>query len=250
MIEGILGKKAAAPEQIVGSARTEASRRRAQEKWGIEVTADNGEVVRRSGILFLAVKPQSYEEVIAGLRGADFSGKTVVSLAPGKSLGWLEERLGGGCKLVRCMPNTPALVGEGITTVCFSRQIGEGDREAVLTLLRCFGGAEVLEESQMDAAAGIGGCAPAWTFMLLEAMADGAVAEGLPRECAYRIAAAAVRGSAAMLLETGKHPGQLKDMVCSPGGTTISAVRVLEEKGFRGAVMDAVIACVERSRQL
>ena len=148
------------------------------------------------------------------------------------------------------MPNTPAMVGEGCTAVCFSEKVTAEQKEAVLAVLNSCGRAIEITEKLMDVVPGVSGSSPAWIFMMMEAMADGAVAEGMPRKQAYEFVAQAVLGSAKLMLESGKHPGELKDMVCSPGGSTIQAVRVLEEKNFRGAVMDAVIACVEKSRQL
>ncbi|MBO4375951.1 MAG: pyrroline-5-carboxylate reductase, partial [Lachnospiraceae bacterium] len=148
------------------------------------------------------------------------------------------------------MPNTPALVGEGCTGVCINEEILPEDLKAVMDILNCFGKAELVSESMMDAVVAVSGSAPAYVFMLIEAMADGAVKAGLPRDKAYAFAAQTVLGSAKMVLETGKHPAELKDMVCSPGGTTIEAVKVLEERGLRAAIVDAMDACVRRNREL
>ncbi|MDO4294337.1 MAG: pyrroline-5-carboxylate reductase [Eubacteriales bacterium] len=250
MIGGILKKGLAQPSEIFGSSRTEETQRKMNEEYGITVTGDNRETARNAELLVLAVKPQFFSEVIGELKGLDFAGKTVVSIAPGKSLVWLEEAFGASLSLARAMPNTPALVGEGCTAVCFNSRAEEPARQAVMALLGSFGKAFEIPERLMDVVPGVSGSAPAWVFMLLEAMADGAVAEGMPRRQAYEFAAQAVLGSAKLMLESGSHPGELKDMVCSPAGSTIQAVRVLEERGFRGAVMDAVIACIEKSRQL
>ena len=167
------------------------------------------------------------------------------------TIAYIEEGLQNpAAKIVRCMPNTPALVGEGCTGVCANKNVTKEELQMVLNLMNSFGVAEVVPESLMDTVVGVSGSSPAYVFMFIEAMADAAVAEGMPRKQAYHFAAQAVLGSAKMVLETGMHPGELKDMVCSPGGTTIQAVKVLEEKGMRGAVMDAVEACIEKSRQL
>lgn len=250
MIGGILKKNLAAPEDITGSAKTAGTERLMRERYGIDTTGDNRETARKADILFLAVKPQFFGEVIAQIRELDFTGKTVVSIAPGKSLSWLSEQFGAQLSFVRAMPNTPALVGEGCTAACFAPCVTQRQKEAVMAVLNSFGKAFEVPERLMDVVPGVSGCAPAWVFMMMEAMADGAVAEGMPRKQAYEFAAQAVLGSAKLMLETGKHPGELKDMVCSPAGSTIQAVRVLEEKSFRGAVMDAVIACIEKSRAL
>ena len=205
---------------------------------------------RQAELLILAVKPQFLEKVIGQISDIDLTGKTILSIAAGKSLAWLEEQFCAPLPFVRAMPNTPALVGEGCTGVCYGSRVTPEMKEKTAAVLDSFGKTVELPERLMDVLTGVSGCAPAWIFMLIEAMADGAVAEGMPRSQAYECAAQAVLGSAKLMLETGKHPGELKDMVCSPAGSTIQAVRVLEEKGFRGAVTDAVITAVEKSRSL
>lgn len=153
-------------------------------------------------------------------------------------------------KIVRTMPNTPALVGEGITGVCKNELVTEEELSYICKIFSGFGKAEVLSEKLMDVVVSVSGSSPAYVFLFIEAMADAAVADGMPRAQAYKFAAQAVYGSAKMVLETGKHPGELKDMVCSPGGTTIEAVRVLEEKGFRSSVIEAMKACVKVAKEL
>lgn len=148
------------------------------------------------------------------------------------------------------MPNTPALVGAGCTGVCANGRVSQEETEFGISLMESFGKASLVPESLMDAVGAVSGSSPAYVFMFIEAMADAAVAAGMPRGQAYEFAAQAVYGSAKLVLESGKHPGELKDMVCSPGGTTIQGVRVLEERGMRGAVMDALGAAVEQSRKL
>ena len=148
------------------------------------------------------------------------------------------------------MPNTPALVGEGMTGATPNEFVTEAELKYVCEILSGFSKVEVISEKLMDTVVAVSGSSPAYVFMFIEAMADEAVAEGMPRALAYEFAAQAVLGSAKMVLETGKHPGELKDMVCSPAGTTIQAVKVLEETGFRASVMDAVEACIEKSRSM
>ena len=174
----------------------------------------------------------------------------IVKIAPRKTLEWLAERLGSDKKIVRTMPNTPALVGAGITGVCKNDLVSDAEFTYVLSLLGSFGLAEAVPEALMDAVVSVSGSSPAYVFMFIEAMADAAVADGMPRAQAYKFAAQAVMGSAKMVLDTGKHPGELKDMVCSPAGTTIEAVRVLEEKGFRSSVMEAMKACTAKAKGL
>lgn len=251
MIGGILQKGMVSAGQIIGSAKSEATIQRVKEQFGIHVTLDNCEVAREADILFLAVKPVFFPEVIAQVKETVSEKQIIVSIAAGRDLAYLAKGFGPEArKLVRCMPNTPALVLEGCTGVCAGEHVTQEDLEQVLVLLRAFGTAEVIPERIMDAVIGVSGSSPAYVFLFIEAMADGAVAAGMPRAQAYRFAAQAVLGSAKMVLETGMHPGALKDMVCSPGGTTIEAVKVLEEKGLRAAVMDAMEACVEKARKL
>lgn len=232
---------------IIAADASEAAREKAKETLSICTTASNTEVSTQADVLFLSVKPQYYETVIAEIQPTLPAGQIIVTIAPGKTLAWLGERL-GDVKIVRTMPNTPALVGEGITGVCKNNLVTEDEFAYVLKLLSSFGLAEAIPESLMDAVVSVSGSSPAYVFLFIEAMADAAVADGMPRAQAYKFAAQAVLGSAKMVLETGKHPAELKDMVCSPAGTTIEAVRVLEEKGFRGAVMDAMKACTAKAK--
>ncbi len=251
MIGGMLGKQAAAAEDIIGKARTRATEDKVKERFNIQIAESNAQAAARADILFLAVKPVFFPEVIEEIRDALRPGTLVVSIAAGRTLDYLKKAFGReDCKFIRCMPNTPALVLEGCTGVCPDEQVTDEELNHVLTLMSAFGRADVVPERLMDVVVGVSGSAPAYVFLFLEAMADEAVAEGMPRRQAYEFAAQAVLGSARMLLETGKHPGELKDMVCSPGGTTIQAVKVLEEKGLRAAVMDAMEACIEKSRNM
>lgn len=171
----------------------------------------------------------------------------VVSIAAGVTLDQLARALGHDRKIIRAMPNTPSLVNAGMTSVTPNALVTPEDTADVLNIFRCFGEAEVIAEAMIHPVVGVSGSAPAYVFMFIEAMADAAVQGGMPRAQAYKFAAQAVMGSAKMVLETGKHPGELKDMVCSPGGTTIEAVRVLEERGFRSSVIEAMIKCMEQS---
>ncbi len=250
MIGGILKKNLYLPEDLIGADKSEEAVKRAAETFHIHTTTDNIEVAEAADVLILAVKPQFFEGMIAEIKGAVGEDKLVISIAPGKTMEWLMDHFGKEMKLVRCMPNTPALVGEGCTGFCTYSMVTEEEQETARKILESFGKAYPVPENLMDTVVGVSGSSPAYVFMFIEAMADEAVAEGMPRALAYEFAAQAVLGSAKMVLETGKHPGELKDMVCSPAGTTIQAVKVLEEKGFRAAVMDAMEACIEKSRNL
>ena len=250
MLTGIIKAGIIAPADIKGSDPGIAERERAQNDLGINVTEDNKEAVKGSDYVILAVKPQVYETVLAEIKKAINKDQVLISIAPGKTTSYLEERLVSDVKAVRLMPNTPALVGEGCTGACRNKNVSDEEFEFVMKLLSGFGKAYKVKEEQMDAVVAVSGSSPAYVFMLIDAMADGAVAAGLDRNTAIQMAAQAVLGSAKMVLETGKHPGQLKDMVCSPAGTTIDAVEVLEQTGFRGSVMGAMSACVEKSRKI
>lgn len=250
MIRGMIKNGAAKPEEIIASAKSEKTRERIKTELGICAAENNRQAALFSDVLFLAVKPQYYEEVIEEIKGDLTGQEIVVTIAPGKTLSWLAGKLGSNVKIIRTMPNTPAMVGEGMTGMCGNALVTEEELLQVKELLESFGKAEVVPESLIDVVVGVSGSSPAYVFLFIEAMADAAVADGMPRAQAYKFAAQAVLGSAKMVLETGRHPGELKDMVCSPGGTTIEAVRVLEEKGMRSAVIEASKACVKKGREL
>lgn len=250
IINGGLKKGIFTKEELLASVKTEASARKVRDTLGISCTTDNLSVAARADYLFLAVKPQFCEEAAAQICKGRKEGQILVSIAAGKTLAWLKEKFGKDQKIIRTMPNTPALVGEGITGVCPDDLVTEEEINQVLALLGSFGKAAVVTEPVLDIVGAVSGSSPAFVFMFIEALADGAVAEGMPRKQAYEFAAQSVLGSAKMVLETGLHPGALKDMVCSPGGTTIEGVNVLEKEGMRSAVMDAVRACIAKTRRL
>ena len=247
IIGGILSSGISTPEDLIASDSSPAARERILKELKIS-SASNRETAMQSDILFLSVKPQFYPDVISEIADCVRPETVIVTIAPGKTLAWLREQFGRDLKIVRTMPNTPAMVKEGMTGVCPNAQVTEEDLARVMAILESFGKAEVVPEHLLDVVTSVSGSSPAYVFVLIEAMADGAVADGMPRAQAYKFAAQAVLGSARMALETGRHPGELKDMVCSPGGTTMEAVRVLEEKGFRSAVIEAEKACVKKSR--
>lgn len=250
MIKGILSKHIFSPDDIMVSDVSEAALTRVENDLGIHGSCNNKKTVEESDVLVLAVKPQYYESVISEIKDDINPDQIIVTIAPGKTLAWLSEHFGKNVKLVRTMPNTPALVGEGMTGACKNDQLTDEEYDFILKILGSIGNVETISENLMDVCVSVSGSSPAYVYILIEAMADGAVADGMPREQAYKFAAQAVLGSAKMVLETGKHPGELKDMVCSPGGTTIEAVRVLEETGFRSSVIEAMKACVRKAREL
>ena len=251
MIHGTLGSKKVQPQEMIASAKSEKTREAIGGiEIGIRAAKTNTEVLEFADIVFLAVKPQYLEAVLTEIEERCARSKVFVSLAPGKTLDWLSQRLGSETKLIRTMPNTPAMVGAGMTGLCVNSRVTESETSLVCELCNTFGRTEVVPEALIDVVVGVSGSSPAYVFLFLEAMADAAVADGMPRAQAYEFAAQAVMGSAKLMLETGKHPGELKDMVCSPAGTTIEAVRVLEEKGFRSAVIEAQKVCVKKAKGL
>ena len=250
MLKGILGKKLYDAEDVIVSRRNEMVLNQLKEQFEVQVSTDNRRVAKSADVLVLAVKPFQFETVIREIRDDIKEDTLVISIAAGQTMENIERLFGKNIKLVRSMPNTPALVLEGATGVCFNEKISDEDKKTAMDIFSSFGIAREVPESMIDAVIGVSGSSPAYVFLFIEAMADAAVAEGMPRAQAYELAAQSVLGSAKMVLETGKHPGELKDMVCSPAGTTIEAVRVLEKEGFRSAVMEAIKACVKKAREM
>ena len=250
IMSGIISNGLMDATEIIGADVFAPSREKAKATLGIQIAESNIDVVQKSEAFVLSIKPQYYAEVIREIKDYVTDNQIIITLAPGKTLAWLEEQFGKKVKIIRTMPNTPAMVQEGMTAACPNQNVTEEELEYVLNILRAFGEAEVVPEKLIDAVVAVSGSSPAYVFMMIEAMADAAVAEGMPRNQAYKFAAKAVMGSAKMVLETEKQPGELKDMVCSPGGTTIEAVKVLEETGFRGSIMQAMEVCAEKSSSL
>ncbi len=220
------------------------------DQYGINAAQSAQEVAQVADIVFGAVKPNMMVKVLSDITSSLNKETLVVSIAAGVTLDQLARALGHDRKIVRAMPNTPSLVNAGMTSITPNALVTAEEVADVLNIFRCFGEAEVIAEAMIHPVVGVSGSAPAYVFMFIEAMADAAVLGGMQRAQAYKFAAQAVMGSAKMVLETGKHPGELKDMVCSPGGTTIEAVRELEARGFRAAVIEAMNKCMEKSELL
>ncbi len=221
-------------------------------KWeGREVvaTTDNKKVFDRSEIVIFAVKPNALPEVLKESKSLA-KGKILVSIAAGVTLETMKEILGKHAKIVRAMPNTPAQVGCGMTVLSPNENVSAEETEIIKNLFEGAGSALVLEEKYINAATALHGSSPAYVYMLIDAMADGGVKHGIPKSIGLQLAAKAVEGSAKMVLEGKKHPSELKDAVCSPGGTTIAAVLELEKNGFSAAVAEAIDACVSRAEEM
>ena len=214
------------------------------------IASTPGEAVQEAELVIIAVKPNIVSSLLEEIKGDLKQDAILLSVAAGVTLKQIEIAVGGDRKLVRAMPNTPAVVGAGMTSLTPNEYVSTEEISQIEELFSAFGRAEVVDEYLIDAVIGVSGSSPAYVYMFIEAMADAAVAGGMPRSQAYTFAAQAVLGSAKMVLETGKHPGELKDMVCSPAGTTIQAVRVLEEKGMRSSVFEAMMKCLDISRKM
>ena len=250
MIKGIVKAGLVKAEDVIVSDVFEASQQRLAGELGCTGTCDNAEAVADANFVFLAVKPQYLDGVVAGLASHLKEGAVVVSIAAGVQLSHLEELFPEGTKIIRVMPNLPAMVLAGMAGLSPNKLVSKEEASYVKQLFEGFGRAEIVPEHLMDAVVAVSGSAPAYVALFIEAMADAAVIEGMPRSQAYTFAEQAVYGTAKYLLETGTHPGVFKDMVSSPAGTTIAAVAELERGGFRSTVIDAMLACADRNREL
>jgi pyrroline-5-carboxylate reductase len=251
IMSGIIKDGLIPASEIIGADPTAFGRERTLKENGITVTDSNIEVVKEAETLFFTIKPQYFHQMISEIRDYVREDQLIISIAAGRTLDYIQSEFGGKkVKVVRLMPNTPAMVGEGMTAACANDAVTREELDYAVRICSGFGKAEIVPESLFDVVTAVSGSSPAYVFMFIEAMADAAVQGGMPRAQAYIFAAQAVLGSAKMVLDTGKHPGELKDMVCSPAGTTIEAVRVLEEKGFRSAVFECVKACTEKSAEM
>ena len=262
IVKGYLAANPGKEKDVFAFDQDKARLKTLAEELGIRGCSDSVNAVIQSDVLILAVKPDKVAEVLQEIAPIiDWEEKVLVSIVAGVSIGFIEslcnEYSGDKektndfrCKVVRVMPNTPALVGKGMSALCRNSQVGEEEFKDVLDLFSSIGKAEEVDERLMDCIVGVSGSSPAYVYLFIEALADGAVAQGMSRKQAYIFAAQSVLGSAEMVLQTGIHPGELKDMVCSPGGTTIEAVKDLERNGFRYAVMEAVRVASEKSKAM
>jgi pyrroline-5-carboxylate reductase len=250
MIEGMIKSKIVQPGAIMASAVTDETLRSVKEKYDILVSRNNIEVAKHADILILAIKPNIHDAILNEIVEAVDEQKVMITIAAGISLEYIESFFQTKMKVVRAMPNTPSLVGEGMSAVCHNQQVNQVDLEKVLLLFNSFGRTEVMVEELMDSIPAISGSSPAYVYMFIETLADGGVKQGIPRKQAYKLAAQAVLGAAKMVLETERHPGELKDDVCTPGGATIEAVAALEQEKFRSAILTAMDHCTIKSKQL
>lgn len=250
IIGGIVKSNIVTPDKIAVFNTNDAKAVALSDKYQVNVSRDIELLAGTVDILFITVKPHQVASVLSKIKNK-ITGQTIlISVAAGVTLSAMINIIGPDRKIIRVMPNTPALVNAGMSSCTPNSNVTADELLEVLKLLDSFGRTEVVEENLIHAVVGVSGSSPAYVFILIEAMADAAVLTGMPREKAYQFAAQAVFGSAKMVLDTGKHPAELKDMVCSPAGTTIEAVKTLEDKGFRAAVIDAIVDCVNRSKSM
>ena len=220
------------------------------ERYAVGTLIDNREVVDAADCVVLAFKPQIVDEVLTEIASAFTGEKLLISILAGVATRTLEAYFDGEPRIVRAMPNTPALVGHGAAGLCTGRFAGRDELSIARKLFETVGTVQMVSEEQMDAVTGLSGSGPAFVYTFIEAMADGGVQEGLRRDVAQALAVQTVLGAALLLKETGEHPALLRDKVCSPGGTTIAAMRVLEERGLRATMMEAVGSATRRSKEL
>ncbi len=250
LVKGLLAAGTAAKDEIVCAEPRPERREELQARYGIAAIASNTAAVQQAEIIVLSVKPQVMDALLDEIASAVDQGKLVVSIAAGVPIAAIARKLGAGARIVRTMPNTPALVGAGATALARGPHATEADLGQAVALFEAVGTAVVVEEHLLDAVTGLSGSGPAFVFLAIEALADGGVKVGLPRHVAMALAAQTVVGAGRLVLETGEHPGKLKDQVTSPGGTTIAGVHALESAGFRAALIAAVEAATKRSREL
>ncbi|GAC1539347.1 MAG: pyrroline-5-carboxylate reductase [Myxococcales bacterium] len=249
LVKGLIASKAAAPSQILVSARRPERVGKLVELYGVR-GGSNAEVARQSDVLVLAVKPQILDAVLRGIAQDVTRDRLVISVAAGVPIAAIERRLSPPMRIVRAMPNTPATVGAGATAIALGEHATDQDLATAKTIFDSVGLTVVLDEVQLDAVTGLSGSGPAYIFLIIEALADAGVKVGLSRRSALELAAQTVFGSAKLLLESGQHPGLLKDGVTSPGGTAIAGLHTLEAGGLRNVLMTAVEVATRRSREL
>lgn len=250
LARGFVAQGLAEAGQIVASDPLPGAAEQFSQATGAKTIADNARVAAESDCLFLAVKPQQMGEALGELRGRVTAKHLIVSVAAGIPLSAIASGLGPGPRLVRVMPNTPCLIGQGASAYCLGPGATAADGELVGRLLGAVGRAYEVPEKLLDAVTGLSGSGPAFVYVMIEALSDGGVRMGLPRDVATTLAAQTVRGAAEMVLATGEHPAVLKDRVASPGGTTIAGLQALESGGLRAALIAAVEAATRRSIEL
>ena len=249
MLKGVLNYLN--PQDIIFTCLSSEKKEKISNETGVRYAESNAECANSAKYIILAVKPQVYNTVLKNIQNVITEESVIISLAPGITIAAIKEELGADIKVVRAMPNTPALVGEGMTGICYENgELDFAEKEFVEQFFNSFGKVVTVPEKLMSGVVCASGSSPAYVYMFIEALADSVVKYGIPRQEAYKLVAQTVLGSAKMLLETGEHPGKLKDNVCSPAGTTIQGVAALEEFGFRNAIIKATDKCFEACNKI
>ena len=250
LLKGVLSSNTIEKEKIViYDVREDVIKNRIQE-FNVKAVSSNTELVQQVKFIIIAVKPQNIDSVLEEIGPKLSEDQILISIAAGVTLDYIKKYISKNIGLIRVMPNTPALVGEGASAIAHNKNITENDLNYVKKILNSVGKVVELEEKHIDAVTGLSGSGPAYVFVMIEALADGGVKMGLPRNIALKLAAQTVLGSAKMVMETGMHPGELKDMVASPGGTTITALHEIEKGKLRATLISAVEAATLKSKSL
>ncbi|MEK7857528.1 MAG: pyrroline-5-carboxylate reductase [Elusimicrobiota bacterium] len=250
LLGGLLRGKLTTPRMVTASRRGEEALAALRKRWHVQTTTDNRKAASGADIIILAVKPQMSAAVLKELSPVIKKSQLIISLMAGITSKTITDKLGKACPVVRSMPNTPCLVDAGATAVAAGQHAGARELALAVKIFSSVGKAVVLPESALDAVTGLSGSGPVYIYMVIEAMIDGGVKMGIPRAVATQLAAQTVFGAAKLVLETGRHPAILKDEVTTPGGTAINAIHVLEARGLRAVLIDAVVAATQRSQEL
>ncbi|WP_088068622.1 pyrroline-5-carboxylate reductase [Gottfriedia luciferensis] len=250
MIGGLIDSNVIERNHIYVSARSNDTLIKVKNLYNVQTFDNNIDLAKQVDYLFLAVKPDLYPVIIEEIKDVISSNIVIITIAAGITLEGVEKSFGKEVKIVRTMPNTPSLVGEGMSALCHNQIVTSDELSEVMDIFNSFGKCELVNEKLMDAIPAVSGSSPAYVYLMIEALADGAVLQGIQRNQAYKLAAQAVLGAAKMVLETELHPGELKDQVCTPGGATIEAIAELEKHGFRSSIISAMERCTEKSMSL
>lgn len=252
LLEGALKANIVAPENVYVTSRTQETRQTLADELGVQIASSNIELASKVDVVYLCTKPAIIPLVLLELAETPecLDGTLLISVAAGLTLSQLQAPLPGSARVIRCMPNTPSLIGKGASAYAAGPQTSQADAAMACRLLGAAGSVIEVDEHLMDAVTGVSGSGPAYVYTFIEALADGGVLEGLPRPQALELAAQTVLGAASMVAETGLHPALLRDMVTSPGGTTIAAIASLEANNFRSATIQAVQTATQKAREI
>jgi pyrroline-5-carboxylate reductase len=250
LIMGLLRAGIARPDSVIATGRRTEKLEELNRTYGVRTTLDNVAAAREADVVVLSVKPQALDKVLVQVAPVIDPGKLIISVAAGVPIAAMERRLGAGARIIRTMPNTPSLVGAGACALSRGEHASDEDLAVATRIFQAVGITTVVDENLLDAVTGLSGSGPAYIFLVIEALSDAGVKVGLPRYTAQKLAAQTVLGSAQLLIETGTHPGQLKDQVTSPGGTAIAGLHTLEAGGLRTTLINAVEAATRRAKEL